>query len=158
MGSNTYHCRCSQLLLYVPYSLSELPRRADPALDKAFILLTGSPYRGKESNGPPLTNEVSGEQDESYSRSEFLPRRAEATPTIVRRSDGFEKRWLRRCDRCGLVIGYELRREGEESHAEDQGRILYLLEGSLVSTDDLRKSSRDANPGSNLRATRQDRI
>src|SRR5277367_6278495 len=35
---NTYHCICTTLLLATTHTLSSLPHRAEPALDKALIL------------------------------------------------------------------------------------------------------------------------
>ena len=61
--------------------------------------------------------------------------------TIIRREDGFEKRFLWRCGRCALVVGYEItgpedsglggrEREGEEF----DGKVAYLLPNGILST------------------------
>jgi len=50
-------------------------------------------------------------------------------PVIVRREDGFEKRWVRRCGRCRTGVGYML---------EEEGKVVYLLEEGLVDTETLR--------------------
>lgn len=78
-------------------------------------------------------------------------------PTMIRRSDGFEKRYLLRCGRCRLVVGYELDAEhytasaevnggaaeavdaetGNETGPEDKERtkLVYLLPGGIMSTE-----------------------
>ena len=61
-------------------------------------------------------------------------------PVVVRREDGFEKRWLRRCGRCRVVVGYFVgAQEGEKERKEKMGRVVYLLEGGLKATEELRK-------------------
>lgn len=65
---------------------------------------------------------------------------------IVRREDGFEKRRVWRCGRCGVGVGYEVLREGRERGIDgvgvnkgekDEGRVMYLLEGGLVETGEM---------------------
>src|SRR2546421_9913140 len=59
---NPYHCICSTLLLVTTHNLSLLPRRAEPALDKAFILpLPPASRRTGETAGR-------GEDDEGEER------------------------------------------------------------------------------------------
>lgn len=53
----------------------------------------------------------------------------------MRREDGFEKRRLYRCGRCGVGVGYEVVREGEGEGRE--GRVMYLMEGGLVETGEM---------------------
>lgn len=53
---------------------------------------------------------------------------------VVRREDGFEKRRVYRCGRCGVGVGYEIVREGG---GEGAGRVIYLLEGGLVETGEM---------------------
>lgn len=60
----------------------------------------------------------------------------------VRREDGFEKRRVYRCGRCGVGVGYEILGEGTDiekdgADAGNTGRVIYLLEGGLVETGDL---------------------
>lgn len=73
--------------------------------------------------------------------------------TIVRREDGFEKRICWRCERCNLVVGYELQGqdprpageamegvEGQDGKGKGReegyvGKVLYLLPGGVQSTD-----------------------
>jgi hypothetical protein len=77
-------------------------------------------------------------------------------PTIVRRSDGFEKRYLLRCARCKLVVGYELdeahfaasepaarmdtamdvdEMHGAQSKEKERMKIVYLLPRGLLATE-----------------------
>jgi hypothetical protein len=74
-------------------------------------------------------------------------------PTIIRRSDGFEKRYLLRCGRCRLVVGYELDEEhfaamdsgagGAMDVDQGQGakfkaestKVIYLLPGGIMGTE-----------------------
>lgn len=79
-----------------------------------------------------------------------------AKTTIIRRDDGFEKRVLWRCVRCGVVVGYEIGLGGGEKMDIDmdvdggengkgkgkgneeeryQGRVMYILPGGVTSTD-----------------------
>ena len=73
--------------------------------------------------------------------------------TLVRREDGFEKRLCWRCERCSVVVGYELQGQGrEEGEAMEgvegegekvkgrdegvyRGKVVYLLPGGVQSTD-----------------------
>lgn len=52
---------------------------------------------------------------------------------VVRREDGFEKRRVWRCGRCGVGVGYEV--VGKED--EGRGRVMFLLEGGLRDIDEV---------------------
>lgn len=54
---------------------------------------------------------------------------------VVRREDGFEKRRVHRCGRCGIAVGYEI--VGQEGELNE--RVIYLLEGGLVVTEEMGK-------------------
>lgn len=70
---------------------------------------------------------------------------------MVRREDGFEKRWFLRCGRCRVVVGYFLdavhfpasaeksQEHGQDGEEEDEERakVVYLLPGALVETEDM---------------------
>ena len=72
---------------------------------------------------------------------------------IVRREDGFEKRSVRRCGRCRLVVGYML--VGGEGNAvgvgkgsgNGVGKVVYLLPGGLVETGDVRREGWEMGEG-----------
>lgn len=53
---------------------------------------------------------------------------------MVQREDGFERRRVWRCGRCGVVVGYEIERE---KGAKEVGRAVFLLEGALVETEEM---------------------
>lgn len=69
--------------------------------------------------------------------------------TIVRREDGFEKRVCWRCERCSLLVGYEIEGRGQGGDRMDvdggdkgkereegyTGKVVYLLPGGVQSTD-----------------------
>lgn len=159
---NTYHCLCSTLLLATPCTLSALPRRASPSLDRAHILplpaLSHSSRTGREGSEGRINVEGdatsiedrAGENEDAVNslRNDPLPSllapalRPTRKLVVVRREDGFEKRRVYRCGRCGLSIGYEI--EGETAPtgvvgSVKGGRIIYLLEGGLVATEDMGK-------------------
>ncbi len=71
---------------------------------------------------------------------------------VVRREDGFEKRRVWRCGRCGVGVGYEIlgggegkggREDGEgegerdRDRDRDRGRVMYLLEGGLREMEEM---------------------
>lgn len=53
---------------------------------------------------------------------------------MVQREDGFERRRVWRCGRCGVVVGYEVERQ---KGGKEVGRVVYLLEGGLVETGEM---------------------
>lgn len=67
-------------------------------------------------------------------------------PVIVRREDGWEKRWVWRCGRCRLGVGYSLS-DGvgvgtgtvtvEGAEKEREMKVVYLLPGGLVGTREM---------------------
>jgi len=138
---HTYHCLCTSLLLATTHSLSTLPRRT--GLDSAIILpMPASP--------PQLEPESSDIPSEGYTLLLSLTPDPARRPTNIRREDGFEKRYLYRCGRCRLVVGYELdeshycsaeketEAEGENGGAgaeAERTKILYLLPNGITSTD-----------------------
>jgi len=77
---------------------------------------------GRDGSG--VGKEGSGEVQYSLLLNTTLDRR----PVIVRREDGFEKRWVRRCGRCRTGVGYAL---------DEKGEVVYLLEEGLVETGKL---------------------
>ncbi|KAE9363180.1 hypothetical protein N431DRAFT_449982 [Stipitochalara longipes BDJ] len=143
----TYHCLCTSLLLATTHTLSSLPRRSttnSPSSSSDLILPLPS--------SPPILSPSSQDADlreEGYSM--LLGVVQDKKTTIVRREDGFEKRLCWRCERCGVVFGYELqgqgvgREEGEAMEGEKgkgredgvgyKGKVVYLVPGAMQSTD-----------------------
>jgi len=155
----TYHCICTSLLLATTHTLSSLPIRQPPALDKAIILpLPPAPFSpSPEDEGDDDGNNNDQEDTSMTEEGNTAPNKSplkplppaglsdlgytillsmttDTRPTIVRREDGFEKRYLHRCGRCRLVLGYEL----DESHFPVDGskvKILYVLPGGMMSME-----------------------
>ncbi|KAF7595288.1 hypothetical protein BBP40_006788, partial [Aspergillus hancockii] len=90
----TYHCRfCNHLLLATTRDITSLPRRQDPAKDKALILpLPSSPTLDNEDE----TTGSSSEKTKSRPQKHYTILLSTTVPdrkaTLVRREDGFEKR------------------------------------------------------------------
>ncbi|PMD20151.1 hypothetical protein NA56DRAFT_186268 [Hyaloscypha hepaticicola] len=144
----TYHCLCSTLLLATTHTLSTLPHRSttnSPSSSPDLILPLPST--------PPLLSPLDSElPSEGYTT--LLSMTQDKKVTIVRREDGFEKRICWRCERCNLIVGYELQGQGERGGAAMEGvegldgegkgkgreegyggKVLFLLAGGVQSTD-----------------------
>ena len=155
----TYHCICSTLLLATTHNLSSLPRRAEPALDKAFILPLPPASRAVAETTEGDDTEAENHDSSDVGYSLLVSTTQDRKPTIVRREDGFEKRILLRCGRCRLVVGYKLdpahfegavagtglRQAQEDTEldsttrdADGEANVVYLLPGGLASSEDLR--------------------
>lgn len=147
---HTYHCLCAQLLLATPYALSTLPQRQPPALDAARILPLRKPPISENVEEMPVPEERLDAQEgdeenpSSAHSSTALPEvryslllntTLDRRAVVVRREDGFEKRWVRRCGRCRTGVGYVL--SGKLQEGEGMG-VVYLLEEGFVETEALR--------------------
>lgn len=85
-----------------------------------------------------------GEDNERGHENRYLPSlilpalRPARKIIIVRREDGWERRRVWRCARCGLGVGYEVEEEGGVGGEEKDKklRVMFLLEGGLVETGD----------------------
>jgi hypothetical protein len=123
---HTYHCLCSHLLLASTKPLSALDHRA--GLDKSYILPL-----------PPPPRSSHGDAEQQLSQYAMLPGVThDRNPIVVRSAEGFEKRYVQRCGRCRLVVGYQLDKlqyEGEEDGRRED--VLYLLPGGLLETEDM---------------------
>lgn len=117
-----YHCLCTTLVLVTNYDLESLPVRAEPALDRAKVLLVNAEHA--------ILHNI----DE------------DGRPVMIRRQDGFEKRVLLRCKRCFVVVGYKLDEAqfGGEDHKAEQ--LVYILPGSLMSTEDMKEGKTLSTP------------
>jgi len=59
---------------------------------------------------------------------------------MLQRQDGFEKRYLHRCPRCELIVGYQLDESQYEGPRKPGGRredVVYLLSEGLTSTEEM---------------------
>ena len=123
MPAESYHCVCGTLLLILPgyANLEGLPRRKAKGLDQTPILVI-------KSNITPQPVLLSSTRD----------KRA----LIVKRPDGFEKRWLWKCARCKVPWAYELSSEGKEQDGAKETAVCLLVD-VLTSTPELEKIVND---------------
>lgn len=130
----TYHCLCSHLLLATTTPLPSLPQRHN-CLDKAHIMPLPPPpttmptaRKGSKPDIAPMNH---------YGM--LLSTTLDQNPEIIRSDDGFEKRYMQRCGRCQLAIGYQL--DWQQFAAGDRlGRkedCVYLLPGGFMSTREM---------------------
>ena len=119
MPAESHHCVCGSLVLVLPgyANLAQLPRRKAEGLKETPILVIKSDIEPQPA---------------------MLDSTLNKTAQVVRRPDGFEKRWLWRCNRCKVPWAYELRAE-QEAENESSGRIVCLLVDSLTSTKALER-------------------
>ncbi|KAI9704774.1 MAG: hypothetical protein M1836_006554 [Candelina mexicana] len=173
----TYHCLCTHLVLASTHSLTSLPHRSSPGLDKALILPLPPPPQSTsdsessdsegtpEAEGPPSQEilprkkKAKRTKDNELGYSLILAMTLDRKPVVVRREDGFEKRYLWRCGRCRLVVGYQLDdihytttstagvgKEGDgkrgvgdqEGKGKGRAKVVYLLPGGLLTTEDMK--------------------
>ncbi|KAF7185943.1 hypothetical protein HII31_12816, partial [Pseudocercospora fuligena] len=112
---STYHCLCSELLLATPIPLDKLPTRQS---DKSHICKISTGGENITANSAILTK--SAEPGSS--------------PLVLRLEDGFEKRFLIKCGRCGVGFGYKLWSESENGVKED---VVFILQNGLIETRDV---------------------
>ncbi|KAI9710309.1 MAG: hypothetical protein M1820_002804 [Bogoriella megaspora] len=145
---HTYHCICSQLLLATTTPLQSLPTRVS-STDNAFIVQTPDLSSQNEIEGDNSNGKAPIEGDQPFA----LPMSTISSnkPQIIRRSDGFEKRYPELCGRCTLPIGYHLdwcmfdfSSDGEEGGERSGKRtdVVYLLPGGLVDTEGMLKGGK----------------
>ncbi|KAL1592257.1 hypothetical protein SLS60_011334 [Paraconiothyrium brasiliense] len=68
----------------------------------------------------------------------LLSTHLENGPSIVTSDSGFEKRYLQRCGRCNLVVGYQL--DWQQFAGDRTGRkedLVYLLPEGFVTTSEM---------------------
>ena len=135
---HTYHCLCTNLLIATTTPLPSLPTRKH-SLDRAHIMPlppppSNLPTKGARNSSPPINTDHYG-----LMLSTTQDRQAE----MIHSDDGFEKRYLQRCGRCGLVVGYQLdwqQFEGEATAENKTGKredVVYLLPGGFVTTSEM---------------------
>jgi hypothetical protein len=67
-----------------------------------------------------------------------LSTRIEKTAEVISSNEGFEKRYLQRCGRCSLVVGYQL--DWAQFSVEKSGRredYVFLLPGGFMTTSEM---------------------
>ncbi len=152
----TYHCLCTHLIVATTTPLSALFRRSASSLDKAYILPLPSPTSARSRASDDSDSETEAQTSTSSAKPTTLisPTRphyalllsavTDRKPQIITRIDGFEKRYLQRCGRCRLVVGYQLDwgqyADADTGTSERTGRredVVYLLPGGLLSTEEM---------------------
>jgi hypothetical protein len=120
----TYHCLCSHLLLATTTPLPALPTRQN-SQDKAHIMPL-----------PPAPS-ASNKADNSH-YGLLLSTRQERTAEMMTSDEGFEKRYLQRCGRCNLAVGYQL--DWQQFGGERTGRrddVVFLIPGGFMTTSEM---------------------
>jgi hypothetical protein len=89
---------------------------------------------------PPSNIPIKGEQHKSTDHyGLMLSTTQDRQAEMIRSDDGFEKRYLQRCGRCGLVVGYQLdwqQFEGENKTGKRED-VVFLLPGGFVTTSEM---------------------
>lgn len=143
--AHTYHCLCSQLILSSNLPISRYPKRAGEGLDKAHILPLTPPL-GDADDHNDANSQTSEHPGSSLAGLKIrdgvallLNASLDHKPIIVRREDGFEKRYMQRCSRCRLIIGYQLDKSQYDGYKSTGRRedVLYVLPGALMSTEEM---------------------
>lgn len=136
----TYHCLCSHLLLATTTPLPSLPQRHHSA-DKAHIMPL-----------PPAPTSSSRKASTSQAPNDhyglLLSTRIEKVAEIISSDEGFEKRYLQRCGRCSLVVGYQL--DWQQFSVEKSGRredYVFLLPGGFMTTSEMIMGKQKASDG-----------
>ncbi|KAF2877644.1 hypothetical protein BDV95DRAFT_154263 [Massariosphaeria phaeospora] len=131
----TYHCLCTHLLLATTTPLPALPTRAN-SMDRAAIMpLPPPPTPAAARRGSAHTGNTS-DGGEHYGL--LLSTTLDRHPEMLCSDDGFEKRYLQRCGRCALVVGYQL--DWQQFGGERSGRredVVFLLPGGFVTTSEM---------------------
>ncbi|KAJ0415750.1 hypothetical protein BJY00DRAFT_317573 [Aspergillus carlsbadensis] len=147
----THHCRfCTNLVLASTRKIESLPRRRSS--DAQILPLRANPLF--DNPGKSDTNAIGGGEEGAKSDGNAIKHYTillsttirDRKPSILRCADGFEKRYLFRCGRCRLVMGYFLDEvhfpekggllsESEEVKEAGEDRAVYLLPGALTETE-----------------------
>ncbi|KAL4975261.1 hypothetical protein BDW66DRAFT_137699 [Aspergillus desertorum] len=156
----TYHCRfCATLLVATTRNVSALPTRSKSAADGARILPLRSYDLPPDTRTSESSKSTSGNREQEQIQKHYTILLAtnsrDRKPTLIRRSDGFEKRFFLRCGRCRIPVGYfldevhfpvsgglkgtaaESRLDSAEGEREEEreDRAVYLLPGALMETE-----------------------
>lgn len=89
--------------------------------------------------------------EQGYLPSLLLPAlRPTRKLTLVQREDGYERRRVWRCGRCGLAIGYEVENADSVKVKEDDERlrVMFVLEESLMRTESMLAQAGGGKEGS----------
>ncbi|KAF2721480.1 hypothetical protein K431DRAFT_224273 [Polychaeton citri CBS 116435] len=118
---NTYHCLCTELILATAGPIQNfLKREHDGSI---ICTLT------HEDGDAPATG------DSTLVNSTF-----ERSAVVLRLEDGFEKRYAIRCQRCRLLVGYQLHWSQFDESRKASGQrddVIYILPGGFMSTEEM---------------------
>lgn len=131
----TYHCLCTHLLLATSTPLHALPTRKNSP-DQAHIMPLPPPPAPVTSKGRAQVLNNAAASTDHYGL--LLSTRLDNAPEVVKSDDGFEKRYLQRCGRCNLVVGYQL--DWQQFAGDRAGRnedVVYLLQDGFVTTSEM---------------------
>lgn len=125
MSVTTYHCLCTDLILATTIPLKNVPKRQT---DNSLIctITDGNTF----SPGTSILQAAIS---------------TDATPVVLKLEDGFEKRYVVHCNRCGLTLGYQLDLSQFEDTKTGIGKrdaVIYLLPGGVMSTEEMRKGKK----------------
>ena len=101
--------------------------------------LQNIPAQSSTAREGPEGSTAEGNEGLEFLYSLLLNTTLDRKPVVVRREDGFEKRWVRRCGRCRTGVGYGL---------EEKASVVYLFEEGLVETKVLREKGKREEEGS----------
>lgn len=119
---HTYHCICTQLVLASTSPLDSLKSRSS---DSSLIV--------------PVPNISQTAADSHY--ASLVNTVADSKPTVIRRDDGFEKRYFHKCSRCDLILAYSLdRSQFDDTKALSGVRddLVFVIPGGLMSTEEMK--------------------
>ncbi|KAF2002307.1 hypothetical protein P154DRAFT_521122 [Amniculicola lignicola CBS 123094] len=139
----TYHCLCSHLLVATTTPLPSLPvRQATSTHEQTHIMPLPPPPA-------PLLPKKRSIQAPMDHYGLLLSTTPSPAPEIHRSDDGFEKRYLQRCNRCSLVVGYQLDWEGFEGAGRSGRRedVVFLLRDGFMSTSEMIMAKRRKDAG-----------
>jgi hypothetical protein len=142
----TYHCLCSHLLLATTTPLPSLPTRRHTR-DAAHIMPLPPPAPVAARKNSVSDNATATTTNDHYGL--LLSTRQDRQAEIVTSDSGFEKRYLQRCGRCDLVVGYQL--DWQQFSVDRTGRredYVFLLPGGFVKTSDMIANKMASAPSS----------
>jgi hypothetical protein len=129
----TYHCLCTHLLIATTTPLPSLPTRQN-SLDKAHIMPlppppTASTTLNKHKNTAALNDHY----------GLLISTKLQPQPEMLCTDAGFEKRYLQKCGRCALTVGYQLdwAQFGDEKKVGRREDVVFLLPGGFVTTREM---------------------
>ncbi|KAF2714246.1 hypothetical protein K504DRAFT_369605 [Pleomassaria siparia CBS 279.74] len=131
----TYHCLCTHLLLATTTPLPSLPTRQN-SLDKAHMMPLPPPPTKVTTATKHINNHA---PNDHYGL--LLSTKLVHTPEMLCTDAGFEKRYLQKCGRCALTVGYQLDwaqfQDEEKKKVGRRDDIVFLLPDGFVTTRDM---------------------